>query len=174
MKQTLNFKIYIMRKLFFILICVFIVGSTQVNAQSLDEQKDIRELTLRVDSLENELRYYRALYDITSLCNDITQSNNDVRINTLEIKSDIISNSFEKQFWEYYRNNYDICETKLKMYLRRIEGMRLYVGLLDNLYSEDKMSYLSNNFKLAEIIYGQLETSLKIYESAIDIYRKGL
>ena len=120
------------------------------------------------------MRYYRALYDITSLCNDITQSNNDVRINTLEIKSDIISNSFEKQFWEYYRNNYDICETKLKMYLRRIEGMRLYVGLLDNLYSEDKMSYLSNNFKLAEISYGQLETSLKIYESAIDIYRKGL
>lgn len=165
-----------MRILILFTICLFTTIPIQIRAQSPEEQSDIRALTQRIDSLENELAYLKIFNEVRSLYNDIYKLNTDIKISSINVEYYISNKFFKKRYWEVIRDYYKQCEKSLKTYKERVDktSMLMIGNILVNSFSEDEIGILTGTIRLAENLCSQVESSLNIYKISIDTYEEGL
>lgn len=165
-----------MRILILFTICLFTTIPFQIRAQSPEEQSDIRALTQRIDSLENELAYLKIFNEVRSLYNDIYKLNTDIKISSINVEYYISNKFFKKRYWEVIRDYYKQCEKSLKTYKERVDktSMLMIGNILVNSFSEDEIGILTGTIRLAENLCSQVESSLNIYKISIDTYEEGL
>ncbi len=165
-----------MRILILFTICLFTTIPIQIRAQSPEGQSDIRALTQRIDSLENELAYLKIFTEVRSLYNDIYKLNTDIKISSINVEYYISNKFFKKRYWEVIRDYYKQCEKNLKTYKERVDktSMLMIGNILVNSFSEDEIGILTGTIRLAENLCSQVESSLNIYKISIDTYEEGL
>lgn len=165
-----------MRILILFTICLFTIVPIQIKAQLSEVQSDIRALTQRIDSLENELAYLKIFNEVRSLYNDIYKLNTDIKISSINVEYYISNKFFKKRYWEVIRDNYKQCEKSLKTYKERVDqtSMLMIGNILVNSFSEAEIGILTGTIKLAENLCSQVESSLNIYKISIDTYEEGL
>lgn len=158
------------------MICVFAITPMMVKAQSSGEQREIKILIQRVDSLENELANLKMFYEITSLNNDINKSYKDVEIETLKITLFMTFKLYKKQYWKVCKDHYESLKENLEILSKRVEQTRtlLITSVLVHSFPEEDVSLMFDLIKIAENSCIQFELSLDEYELAIDNYRDAL
>lgn len=160
-----------MSKFFCTLACA--LSFLLLNAQTQNSQDDMQSLVQKVNSLEHELTFFKTLYNLNKINNDITMFANDVYTTSIAIQLDILNKNFNYQLANTYKENYESCLYKMQSYSKLIEVQKesTKFNIMTFPYSESEQELLMSNYNLIDYGFNALENVMKLFKSALDAYK---
>ena len=153
---------------------LFVFAIINVNAHSTNSQEEINSLVQRVDSLEQELSYFKLRYDLSTLYSNLDIFSNDVNTKSLAVKLEIYDRNFDKQLGEAYRRYYEACMEKLHSFSELVEttNTSFTLKVVSYPYTELQLNELFSYYRVINDSYKSLESSMDLLKLTIDTYWK--
>lgn len=149
-----------MKKIFCLLL--FVVSFTAVMAQSKNQQEEKTTLEQRVDSLQYELAFLKAKYELDQLNTEIKIMACDVNTRTNSIDLNRARRIFDFDLAAAYQSNYEATERLAEKFKERADSLKLLMvlQLMQYSFSDSETELLKSKIKTLDLELNSLDKSL--------------
>lgn len=161
-----------MKKIFCLLL--FVVSFTAVMAQSKKQQEEKPTLEQRVDSLQHELAFLKAKYELDQLNTEIKINACDINTRTNSIEINMTFKNYNIALGRAYQSNYEATEGLAEKIKERADSLKLLIvlQLMKYSFSDSETELLKSEIKTLDLGLNSLDKSLDLYKMTIDEYKK--
>lgn len=161
-----------MKKIFCLLL--FVVSFTAVMAQSKNQQEEKPALEQRVDSLQHELAFLKAKYELGNLCSEMKFEKCDIDIKVNSIDLNRVQRNFNSDLAAAYQSNYEATERLVETFKERTDSLTLLITLDLVMYSfsDSEAEVLRKNIKYLNLLLDSFEGKFRLYKMTLDEYKK--
>ena len=130
-----------MKKIFCLLL--FVVSFTAVMAQSKNQQEEKPALEQRVDSLQHELAFLKAKYELDQLNTEIKINACDINTRTNSIEINMTFKNYNIALGRAYQSNYEATEELAEKIKERADSLKLLIvlQLMKYSFSDSESTY---------------------------------
>ena len=161
-----------MKKIFCLLLLV--ISFTAVMAQSKNQQEEKPALEQRVDSLQHELAFLKAKYELDQLNTEIKINACDVNTRTNSIDLNRSRRIFDFDLAAAYQSNYEATERLAEKFKERDDSLKLLIvlQLMQYSFSDSEMKRLKLRIETLDLSLNSFDSSVSLYKTSLDIYKK--
>lgn len=161
-----------MKKIFCLLL--FVVSFTAVMAQSKNQQEEKPALEQRVDSLQHELAFLKAKYELDQLNTEIKINACDINTRTNSIEINMTFKNYNIALGRAYQSNYEATEELAEKIKERADSLKLLIvlQLMKYSFSDSETELLKSDIKTLDLGLNSLDKSLDLYKMTINEYKK--
>lgn len=161
-----------MKKIFCLLLLV--ISFTAVMAQSKNQQEEKPALEQRVDSLQHELAFLKAKYELDQLNTEIKINACDVNTRTNSIDLNRARRIFDFDLAAAYQSNYEATERLAEKFKERADSLKLLIvlQLMQYSFSDSEMKGLKLRIETLDLSLNSFDSSVSLYKTSLDIYKK--
>ena len=161
-----------MKKIFCLLL--FVVPFTAVMAQSKNQQEEKPALEQRVDSLQHELAFLKAKYELDQLNTEIKINACDINTRTNSIEINMTFKNYNIALGRAYQSNYEATEELAEKIKERADSLKLLIvlQLMKYSFSDSETELLKSDIKTLDLGLNSLDKSLDLYKMTINEYKK--
>lgn len=161
-----------MKKIFCLLL--FVVSFTAVMAQSKNQREEKPALEQRVDSLQHELAFLKAKYELDQLNTEIKINACDINTRTNSIEINMTFKNYNIALGRAYQSNYEATEELAEKIKERADSLKLLIvlQLMKYSFSDSETELLKSDIKTLDLGLNSLDKSLDLYKMTINEYKK--
>ena len=161
-----------MKNIFCLLL--FVVSFTAVMAQSKKQQEEKPALEQRVDSLQHELAFLKAKYELDQLNTEIKINACDINTRTNSIEINMTFKNYNIALGRAYQSNYEATEELAEKIKERADSLKLLIvlQLMKYSFSDSETELLKSDIKTLDLGLNSLDKSLDLYKMTINEYKK--
>lgn len=161
-----------MKNIFCLLLCV--VSFTAVMAQSKKQQEEKPALEQRVDSLQHELAFLKAKYELEQLNSQMQMYSYgiDIKVNAIDI--DRARKIFESRLATAFQSDYESFKGLTNALKERVDSTKLFtvLQLMKYSFSDSEVQALKYQINILDLSLDALEKHLDLYKISLDEYKK--
>lgn len=161
-----------MKKIFCLLL--FVVSFTAVMAQSKKQQEEKPALEQRVDSLQHELAFLKAKYELEQLNSQMQMYSYgiDIKVNAIDI--DRARKIFESRLATAFQSDYESFKGLTNALKERVDSTKLFtvLQLMKYSFSDSEVQALKYQINILDLSLDALEKHLDLYKISLDEYKK--
>lgn len=161
-----------MKNIFCLLL--FVVSFTAVMAQSKKQQEEKPALEQRVDSLQHELAFLKAKYELEQLNSQmqIYSYGIDIKVNAINI--DRARKIFESRLATAFQSDYESFKGLTNALKERVDSTKLFtvLQLMKYSFSDSEVQALKYQINILDLSLDALEKHLDLYKISLDEYKK--
>lgn len=161
-----------MKKIFCLLL--FVVSFTAVMAQSKNQQEEKPALEQRVDSLQHELSFLKAKYELEQLNSQMQMYSYgiDIKVNAIDI--DRARKIFESRLATAFQSDYESFKGLTNALKERVDSTKLFtvLQLMKYSFSDSEVQALKYQINILDLSLDALEKHLDLYKISLDEYKK--
>ena len=161
-----------MKKIFCLLL--FVVSFTAVMAQSKNQQEEKPALEQRVDSLQHELAFLKAEYELDQFNSEIyiKACNVDTRTNSIDLNR--VRRIFDSNLAVAYQSYYEAIEGLAETFKKRADSLKhlIVLQLMQYSFSDSETELLKSKIKTLDLELNSLDKNLDLYKTSLDEYKK--
>lgn len=161
-----------MKNIFCLLL--FVVSFIAVMAQSKKQQEEKPTLEQRVDSLQHELAFLKAEYELGDLCSEMKFEKCDIDITVNSINLDRVQRNFDSNLAAVYQSKYEASKKLVEAFKMKADSLKLLIvlQLMQYSFSDSEAGELKSKIKTLDSSLNILDKCLYVYETSLDIYKK--
>lgn len=161
-----------MKKIFCLLL--FVVSFTAVMAQSKKQQEEKPALEQRVDSLQHELAFLKAKYELDQFNSEIKINACDINTRTNSIEINMTIKNYNIALGRAYQLTYESTEKLTKRFKEEADALKLWMvlQLMKYSFSDSETELLKSKIKTLDLGLNSLDKSLDLYKISLDEYKK--
>lgn len=161
-----------MKKIFCLLL--FVVSFTAVMAQSKKQQEEKPALEQRVDSLQHELAFLKAKYELEQLNSQMQMYSYGIDIKVNAINIDRARKIFESRLATAFQSDYESFKGLTNALKERVDSTKLFtvLQLMKYSFSDSEVQALKYQINILDLSLDALEKHLDLYKISLDEYKK--
>lgn len=161
-----------MKKIFCLLL--FVVSFTAVMAQSKKQQEEKPALEQRVDSLQHELAFLKAKYELEQLNSQMQMYSYGIDIKVNAINIDRARKIFESRLATAFQSDYESFKGLTNALKERVDSTKLFIvlQLMKYSFSDSEVQALKYQINILDLSLDALEKHLDLYKISLDEYKK--
>ena len=161
-----------MKNIFCLLL--FVVSFTAVMAQSKKQQEEKPALEQRVDSLQHELAFLKAKYELDQFNSEMQIYTCDIRISIHSMQITSSMKIFDSDLVASYQSTYESAERFIKISKERLDAFKVLIAFESMAYSfsDSEAGELKSKIETLDSNLNILDKYLYVYETSLDIYKK--
>ena len=161
-----------MKNIFCLLL--FVVSFTAVMAQSKKQQEEKPALEQRVDSLQHELAFLKAKYELEQLNSQMQMYSYGIDIKVNAINIDRARKIFESRLATAFQSDYESFKGLTNALKERVDSTKLFtvLQLMKYSFSDSELQALKYQINILDLSLDALEKHLDLYKISLDEYKK--
>lgn len=161
-----------MKNIFCLLL--FVVSFTAVMAQSKKQQEEKPALEQRVDSLQHELAFLKAKYELEQLNSQMQMYSYGIDIKVNAINIDRARKIFESRLATAFQSDYESFKGLINALKERVDSTKLFtvLQLMKYSFSDSEVQALKYQINILDLSLDALEKHLDLYKISLDEYKK--
>lgn len=161
-----------MKNIFCLLL--FVVSFTAVMAQSKKQQEEKPALEQRVDSLQHELAFLKAKYELEQLNSQMQMYSYGIDIKVNAINIDRARKIFESRLATAFQSDYESFKGLTNALKERVDSTKLFtvLRLMKYSFSDSEVQALKYQINILDLSLDALEKHLDLYKISLDEYKK--
>ena len=161
-----------MKKIFCLLL--FVVSFTAVMAQSKNQQEEKPTLEQRVDSLQHELAFLKAKYELEQLNSQMQMYSYGIDIKVNAINIDRARKIFESRLATAFQSDYESFKGLTNALKERVDSTKLFtvLQLMKYSFSDSEVQAVKYQINILDLSLDALEKHLDLYKISLDEYKK--
>ena len=161
-----------MKKIFCLLL--FVVSFIAVMAQSKKQQEEKPALEQRVDSLQHELAFLKAKYELEQLNSQMQMYSYGIDIKVNAINIDRARKIFESRLATAFQSDYESFKGLTNALKERVDSTKLFIvlQLMKYSFSDSEVQALKYQINILDLSLDALEKHLDLYKISLDEYKK--
>jgi hypothetical protein len=161
-----------MKNIFCLLL--FVVSFTAVMAQSKKQQEEKPALEQRVDSLQHELAFLKAKYELEQLNSQMQMYSYGIDIKVNAINIDRARKIFESRLATAFQSDYESFKGLTNALKERVDSTKLFtvLQLMKYSFSDSEVQALKYQINILDLSLDALEKHLDLYKISLDEYKK--
>lgn len=161
-----------MKNIFCLLL--FVVSFTAVMAQSKKQQEEKPALEQRVDSLQHELAFLKAKYELEQLNSQMQMYSYGIDIKVNAINIDRARKIFESRLATAFQSDYESFKGLTNALKERVDSTKLFtvLQLMKYSFSDSEAEVLRKNIKYLDLLLDSFEGKFRLYKMTLDEYKK--
>lgn len=161
-----------MKNIFCLLL--FVVSFTAVMAQSKKQQEEKPALEQRVDSLQHELAFLKAKYELEQLNSQMQMYSYGIDIKVNAINIDRARKIFESRLATAFQSDYESFKGLTNALKERVDSTKLFtvLQLMKYSFSDSEVQELKYQINILDLSLDALEKHLDLYKISLDEYKK--
>lgn len=161
-----------MKNIFCLLL--FVVSFTAVMAQSKKQQEEKPALEQRVDSLQHELAFLKAKYELEQLNSQMQMYSYGIDIKVNAINIDRARKIFESRLATAFQSDYESFKGLTSALKERVDSTKLFtvLQLMKYSFSDSEVQALKYQINILDLSLDALEKHLDLYKISLDEYKK--
>ena len=161
-----------MKKIFCLLL--FVVSFIAVMAQSKKQQEEEPTLEQRVDSLQHELAFLKAKYELEQLNSQMQMYSYGIDIKVNAINIDRARKIFESRLATAFQSDYESFKGLTNALKERVDSTKLFIvlQLMKYSFSDSEVQALKYQINILDLSLDALEKHLDLYKISLDEYKK--
>lgn len=156
-----------MKNIFCLLL--FVVSFTAVMAQSKKQQEEKPALEQRVDSLQHELAFLKAKYELEQLNSQMQMYSYGIDIKVNAINIDRARKIFESRLATAFQSDYESFKGLTNALKERVDSTKLFtvLQLMKYSFSDSEVQALKYQINILDLSLDALEKHLDLYKISI-------
>lgn len=161
-----------MKNIFCLLL--FVVSFTAVMAQSKKQQEEKPALEQRVDSLQHELAFLKAKYELEQLNSQMQMYSYGIDIKVNAINIDRARKIFESRLATAFQSDYESFKGLTNALKESVDSTKLFtvLQLMKYSFSDSEVQALKYQINILDLSLDALEKHLDLYKISLDEYKK--
>ncbi len=161
-----------MKNIFCLLL--FVVSFTAVMSQSKKQQEEKPALEQRVDSLQHELAFLKAKYELEQLNSQMQMYSYGIDIKVNAINIDRARKIFESRLATAFQSDYESFKGLTNALKERVDSTKLFtvLQLMKYSFSDSEVQALKYQINILDLSLDALEKHLDLYKISLDEYKK--
>lgn len=153
-----------MKNIFCLLL--FVVSFTAVMAQSKKQQEEKPALEQRVDSLQHELAFLKAKYELEQLNSQMQMYSYGIDIKVNAINIDRARKIFESRLATAFQSDYESFKGLTNALKERVDSTKLFtvLQLMKYSFSDSEVQALKYQINILDLSLDALEKHLDLYK----------
>lgn len=156
------------------MLALFVVSFTAVMAQSKKQQEEKPALEQRVDSLQHELAFLKAKYELEQLNSQMQMYSYGIDIKVNAINIDRARKIFESRLATAFQSDYESFKGLTNALKERVDSTKLFtvLQLMKYSFSDSEVQALKYQINILDLSLDALEKHLDLYKISLDEYKK--
>lgn len=143
-------------------------------AQSKKQQEEKPALEQRVDSLQHELAFLKAKYELEQLNSQMQMYSYGIDIKVNAINIDRARKIFESRLATAFQSDYESFKGLTNALKERVDSTKLFtvLQLMKYSFSDSEVQALKYQINILDLSLDALEKHLDLYKISLDEYKK--
>ena len=161
-----------------IVICTLLCANVLFAQENVKKEKDLAvvvdSLAVKLNKLQKDYDYLWCEYKLNEINSGLNDDENEISTKSNQLLTNIYHGRFNYDLYNSYKEYYNSKIYLLENYKINAESIRNLVTLkmITSNFSENEIRVLQHLLKILDSAINSVESSLKLYDSYIEIYRK--